>query len=193
MHESIDLPSSQSLQKVETVTLSDQTEFVFFDQLIDFVAPRTQILLSLFVDPNGDGHLQKLRGVAIQVDSDTGMVLDTLRKGQPVGQLDGPLAGHSRVKLCIHMQQHGGVSIPHLAISNDSGSLGQCQLDLPTFRDNETMILPAFYARGGERVSAFIGYYTEDILEPVFTDHSICLWPDDAPMDLVQDTNGNSL
>ncbi len=178
------LSFSQSLQKVDTVTLSGQTELIFYDQEINYVAPNTQILLSLFVDPSGLGKLTSLRGVAIQIDSDTGVVLDTLRKGQPIGKLDRPLEGHSQVKLSMHLQQHSSVSIPHLAVSNASGSLGHCELDMPTFRDNETMILPAFYAHAEEKVSAFIGYYTEDLLEPEFTDHSICLWPDDAPNDM---------
>ena len=190
MSQSTNLPPSQSLQKAATIKLSGQTELIFFDQWIDFVAPKTQILLSLFIDPSGDGKLQCLRGVAIQIDSDTGMVLDALHKGQPIGRLDASLAGYSRVKLCIHMQQHGGASIPHLAVSDERGALGQCQLDLPTLRDDQTIVLPAFYARAGEQISAFIGFYTEDILEPVFADHSICLWPDDAPS-LVEDTNGN--
>ncbi|MFT4639453.1 MAG: hypothetical protein ACI8T1_002778 [Verrucomicrobiales bacterium] len=169
------------LQKVETIETADATEIVFFDQKIDFVPPGAQLLLGVFVDPSGEGHLEELEGVSVQIDSNSGIVLDTLRKGQPAGKLDTGLSGRTNVRLSIHIEKHGRVFLPHLSISDVSGAIGGVNLDWPwPKRDLEKLILPAFYAPSEIQLSAFCGYYSEDLYHPEFGDQQVCVWPDDV-------------
>ena len=169
------------LQKVETIQTADATEIVFFDQTIDFVPIGAQLLLGVFLDPSGEGHLEELEGVSIQIDTNSGVVLDTLRKGQPAGKLDTGLSGRTDVRLSIHIEKHGRVFLPHLSMSDTSGPIGGVDLDKPwPRRDEEKLILPAFYADSDVQLSAFSGYYSENLYHPEFGSPQMCAWPDDV-------------
>ena len=181
MSSSAHFSPSFHLQKVETVHSSEQTEIVFFDQKIDFVPWGAQILLGVFLDPSGEGHLEELEGVSVQIDADSGLVLDTLCKGQPSGKLDSPLSERTDVRLSIHIERHGDVFLPHLSTSDTEGDLGGLNMDRPWHSDGEDrLMLPAFNAHPDVQLSAFCGYYSENLYHPEFGDTEMCLWPDDT-------------
>lgn len=169
------------LRKVETATASPQTEVLFFDQRLAFIPKGTQLLLGVFIDPSGEGHLDALEGVSVQLDTDSGTVLDTLQKGQPAGKLDSALSERTDVRLSIHIEQHGRVFLPHLTVSDGLGFIGGVDLDVPwPDREDETLILPAFYTEPDVQLSAFCGYYSENLFRPEFGDTQMCVWPDDV-------------
>ena len=171
------------LKKVETVRCSAQTEIVFFDQKIDFVPAGAQLLLGVFLDPSGEGHLEELEGVSVQIDTDSGVVLDTLRKGQPSGKLDSPLSERTEVKVSIHIERHGEVLLPHLSTVDTEGSLGGMDMDRPWPKEGEDrMVLPAFQVPEDIQLSAFCGYYSESLYHPEFGDTQMCVWPDDTAL-----------
>ena len=181
MSSSAHFSPSFHLKKVETVQSSELTEIMFFDQKIDFVSKAAQLLVGVFLDPSGDGHLEELEGVSIQIDTDSGMVLDTLCKGQPAGKLDFPLSERTDVRLSIHIERHGNVFLPHLSTSDTKGDLGGLNMDRPWHSDGEDrLMLPAFNAPVGIQLSAFCGYYSENLYHPEFGDTQMCLWPDDT-------------
>ena len=181
MSSSAHFSPSFHLKKVETVQSSEQTEIVFFDQKIDFVPSGAQLLVGVFLDASGEGHLEELEGVSVQIDADSGMVLDTLRKGQPAGKLDFPLSERTDVRLSIHIERHGKVFLPHLSTSDTQGDLGGLSMDRPWHSDGEDrLMLPAFNAPASIQLSAFCGYYSENLYHPEFGDTQMCLWPDDT-------------
>jgi hypothetical protein len=181
MSSSAHFSPSFHLQKVETVHTGEQTEIVFFDQKIEFVPGGAQLLLGVFLDPSGEGHLEELEGISVQIDADSGLVLDTLRKGQPAGKLDFPLSERTDVRLSIHIERHGGAFVPHLSTSDTQGDLGGLNMDRTWHSDGEDrLMLPAFNAPANIQLSAFRGYYSENLYHPEFGDTQMCLWPDDT-------------
>ena len=169
------------LQKVQTIRCSDHTEIVFFDQKIEFVPRGAQLLIGIFLDPSGEGHLEELEGVSVQIDANSGVVLNTLCKGQPAGKLDFPLSERTDVRLSVHIERHGSVLLPHLSTWDEYGSLGGMDMDRPWRHDRgEHLVLPAFKAAVDVQLSAFCGYYSETVYHPEFGDTQMCLWPDDV-------------
>lgn len=166
------------LQKVETVDTTALTEILFFDQEIDFVPKDAQLLIGVFLDPSGEGHLEELEGVSVQIDANSGMVLDTLCKGRPSGKLDSPLSELTDVRLSIHIERHGSVFLPRLATSRMATGLDS---DHPLPESSESCLaLPAFHAPSEIQLSAFCGYYSENSHHPVFGKTQMCRWPDDT-------------
>lgn len=171
------------LRKVETVQCSARTEIIFFDQKIDFVPQGAQLLFGVFIDPSGEGHLEELAGVSIQIDANTGMVLNTLCKGQLAGRLDSGLREQTDMRLSIHIEQHDRVFIPHLTVADNGRALGGIDLDQPwPGRDDEKLMLPAFFAPSSVQLSAFVGFYSENLYRPEFGNQQMCVWPDDVMM-----------
>lgn len=166
------------LQKVETVASTKVTEILFFDQEIDFVPKNAQLLIGVFLDPSGEGHLEELEGVSVQIDANSGMVLDTLCKGRPSGKLDSPLSELTNVRVSIHIERHGSVFLPHLATSQMAKGLdvNQAKSDV----SGSSLALPAFHAPSEIQLSAFCGYYSESLHHPVFGKAQMCRWPDDT-------------
>ncbi len=170
------------LSKVETIECTPQTEIIFFDQAIDFIPHGAQILLGVFADPSGEGHLDSLTGVSSQIDADSGLVLNTLAKGQPTGALTQSLWSRTGIQLSLHIERHRHVLIPHLTITDQEGSLGGADLDRPWDEgERDEIFLPAFSMPTPCLLSAFAGYYSENGYRPEFGAHQMCAWPDDAP------------
>lgn len=169
------------LKKVETIQCGKETEIIFLDQLIEFVPVGAQLLIGLFVDPSGDGHLEELHGVSIQIDANSGTVLDTLRKGQPAGRLDTRLCQRTDVQLSLHVEKHDRIFMPHLTVHDTDGPIGGVDLDQPwPRRSQEKLVLPAFAAPSEVQLSAFVGFYSENMYQPEFGPQQMCVWPDDA-------------
>ena len=171
---------SFALRKVDSVVTSSDTEIIFFDQVIEFLPIGAQLLTGILVDPSGEGHVEDLYGVSIQTDADTGLVLDTLRKGQLIGCLDNPPRGATELRISIHIERHGRCYIPHLSLSDRDGNVQGSNLDKPWASVDETLSLPAFFAPPKTRLTSVAGYYTESFYRPEFGSHQMCLWPDDV-------------
>lgn len=176
---------SFNLQKVETITCGLETEIVFLDQMIDFVPAGTQLLLGVFVDPSGEGHLEELNGVSIQIDANSGIVLNTLCKGQPAGKLSRILRERTDVRLSLHIEKHDRVFIPHLTVVDTEGPVGGVDLDQPwPIREDDKLFLPAFFGPFEGQLSAFVGFYSENDYHPEFGSQQMCVWPDDVGQEL---------
>jgi hypothetical protein len=174
-------PPSFELLKVETVPYTEQTEIVFFDQSIDFIPRGAQVLVGVFADPSGEGHLEELKGVSIQIDADSGILLNSLCKGQPTGSLAHALRERTDVQLSLHIEKHDHVFLPHLTVTDTEGAIEGTDLDCPwRSMAKDALFLPAFSGPPASMLSAFVGFYSENGYRPEFGSHNMCVWPEDA-------------
>ncbi len=163
------LPYAKDCRWISTTTLSKESEFVFFDQIVLLDGRTPQLLLSVFVDPSRKGHLEELTGAALQVDFDSGMMMDSLSKGKPIGFLSESWSHCSSVKLKLQIEQHGLVSIPEFAIVDPSGE-----------RKSESIMLPAFKSGPETHLSFLFGYCNDRLSAPRLGETNVCVWPEDT-------------